>query len=87
MTAPAKFVHDEDGRRGCAMSSVVAGGYDHFRRHAAPLAGVHRRARAFLSPTSAYAVILPEVEIGQRRALRNVIIERGVRIPDGARGR
>src|SRR5450432_502826 len=26
MTAPAKFVHDEDGRRGAAYSSVIAGG-------------------------------------------------------------
>ena len=31
----------------------------------------------------AYAVILPEVEIGSSAHLRNVIIERGVRIPDG----
>jgi glucose-1-phosphate adenylyltransferase len=34
MTAPAKFVHDEDGRRGQAISSVIA--------------GVHRRAGPFL---------------------------------------
>src|SRR5579872_6077366 len=26
MTAPAKFVHDEDGRRGAAISSLIAGG-------------------------------------------------------------
>ena len=26
MTAPAKFVHDEDGRRGAAYLSVIAGG-------------------------------------------------------------
>jgi len=31
----------------------------------------------------AYAVILPEVEIGQSVRLRNVIIERGVHIPPG----
>jgi glucose-1-phosphate adenylyltransferase len=26
LTAPAKFVHDEDGRRGSAISSLVSGG-------------------------------------------------------------
>ena len=31
----------------------------------------------------AYAVILPEVDIGNSARLRNVIIERGVRIPPG----
>jgi glucose-1-phosphate adenylyltransferase len=48
MTAPAKFVHDEDGRRGEAVSSLIAGGSHHLRRDAAPVAGVHRRASAFL---------------------------------------
>jgi glucose-1-phosphate adenylyltransferase len=30
-----------------------------------------------------HAVVLPEVDIGQGARLRNVIIERGVRIPPG----
>src|SRR3984957_8298091 len=82
MTAPAKFVHDEDGRRGAAYSSVIAGG--------SIISGATlRRSLVFTSvrvhsyADVAYAVILPEVEIGNSAHLRNVIIERGVRIPAG----
>ncbi len=82
MTAPAKFVHDEDGRRGAAISSVIAGG--------SIISGATlRRSLVFSSvrvhsyADVAYAVILPEVEIGTSAHLRNVIIERGVRIPNG----
>jgi glucose-1-phosphate adenylyltransferase len=82
MTAPAKFVHDEEGRRGAAFSSVIAGG--------SIISGATlRRSLVFSSvrvhsfAEVSYAVILPEVEIGSSAKLRNVIIERGVRIPEG----
>jgi glucose-1-phosphate adenylyltransferase len=82
MTAPAKFVHDEDGRRGAAISSVIAGGSivsgAMMRRS---LVFSHVRVHSFADITN--AVILPEVNIGRSAQLRNVIIERGVRIPDG----
>ena len=32
ITPPAKFVHDVDGRRGVAISSLVVGRLHHFRR-------------------------------------------------------
>jgi glucose-1-phosphate adenylyltransferase len=82
MTAPAKFVHDEDGRRGVAISSVIAGGSivsGATLRRSLVFTGVRVHSYADI----AYAVILPEVEIGQSVRLRNVIIERGVRIPPG----
>ena len=82
MTAPAKFVHDEDGRRGAAFSSVIAGGSiisGATLRRSLVFTGV--RVHSFADV--AYAVILPEVEIGSSAHLRNVIIERGVRIPNG----
>src|SRR5208283_3945422 len=82
MTAPAKFVHDEDGRRGAAFSSVIAGGSiisGATLRRSLVFTGVRVHSYADV----AYAVILPEVEIGSSAHLRNVIIERGVRIPDG----
>jgi len=82
MTAPAKFVHDEDGRRGAAISSVIAGGSivsgATLRRS---LVFSHVRVHSYAD--IANAVILPEVDVGQSAHLRNVIIERGVRIPDG----
>jgi glucose-1-phosphate adenylyltransferase len=82
MTAPAKFVHDVDGRRGAAISSVIAGGSivsGSTLRRSLVFTGVRVHSYADV----AYAVILPEVDIGRRAHLRNVIIERGVRIPPG----
>src|ERR1700689_2457751 len=82
MTAPAKFVHDVDGRRGSAISSVIAGGpivSGATLRRSLVFSGVRVHSYAEIN----YAVILPEVEIGRSAHLRNVIIERGVRIPDG----
>jgi glucose-1-phosphate adenylyltransferase len=82
MTAPAKFVHDVHGRRGCALSSVVAGGTiisGSTLRRSLVFSGV--RVHSFASLEC--AVILPEVDIGRSARLRNVIIEHGVRIPEG----
>jgi glucose-1-phosphate adenylyltransferase len=81
MTAPAKFVHDEDGRRGAAISSVIAGG--------SIVSGATLRRSLVFSNVRvnsyadvANAVILPEVNVGRFAHLRNVIIERGVSIPE-----
>jgi glucose-1-phosphate adenylyltransferase len=82
MTAPAKFVHDEDGRRGAAISSVIAGGSiisGATLRRSLVFTGVRVHSYADV----AYAVIMPEVDIGNSARLRNVIIERGVHIPPG----
>jgi glucose-1-phosphate adenylyltransferase len=82
MTAPAKFVHDVDGRRGSAISSVIAGGSivsgATLRRSL-----VFSYVRVHSYADVANAVILPEVDIGRYARLRNVIVERGVRIPSG----
>lgn len=82
MTGPAKFVHDVDGRRGTALSSVIAGGSivsgSTLRRS---LVFTNVRVHSYSDITN--AVILPDVHIGRGSHLRNVIIERGVRIPDG----
>jgi glucose-1-phosphate adenylyltransferase len=82
MTAPAKFVHDEDGRRGVAISSLVSGGCivsGANLRRSLLFTGVHLHSYARVEG----AVILPYVDIGQGARLRNVIIERGVHIPAG----
>ena len=44
ITPPAKFVHDEDGRRGMAVSSLVSGGCIVSGAGLRKLAAVHRRA-------------------------------------------
>ncbi len=48
ITPPAKFVHDVDGRRGLAISSLLSGGCIVSGRRDQPLAGLYRRARPFL---------------------------------------
>ena len=44
-TPPAKFVLDEDGRRGVAINSLVSGRRHHLRRHGARVVAVLGRAR------------------------------------------
>jgi glucose-1-phosphate adenylyltransferase len=82
ITPPAKFVHDDDGRRGQAISSLVSGGCivsGASLRHSLLFTGV--RAHSFASVEN--TVVLPYVDIGRSARLRNVIVDRGVRIPDG----
>ena len=48
ITPPAKFVHDVDGRRGLAISSLLSGGCIVSGAVDQPFARLHRRARPFL---------------------------------------
>ena len=82
ITPPAKFVHDEDGRRGEAVTSLVSGGCiisGAALRRSLLFTGVHLHSHAKVEN----AVILPYVNVGQHARLRNVVIDRGVRIPEG----
>ncbi|MFQ3622633.1 MAG: glucose-1-phosphate adenylyltransferase [Acetobacteraceae bacterium] len=79
---PAKFVHDEVGRRGEAVSSLVSGGciISGAAVHRSFLfTGVHVHSYASLSG----AVLLPQVDVGRGARLTNVVVDRGVRIPPG----
>jgi glucose-1-phosphate adenylyltransferase len=82
ITPPAKFVHDEDGRRGQAVSSLVSGGCivsgSGLRRS---LLCTGARINSFSSIEE--AVILPYVVVGRSTRLKRVVIDRGVMIPDG----
>jgi glucose-1-phosphate adenylyltransferase len=82
MTAPAKFVHDEDGRRGEAISSLVSGGCivsGATMRRSLLFTGVHVHSYARVD----HAVILPYVDIGRGARLSRVVVDRGVVIPPG----
>ncbi|MCL2714414.1 MAG: glucose-1-phosphate adenylyltransferase [Alphaproteobacteria bacterium] len=82
ITPPAKFVHDEDGRRGQAVSSLVSGGCiisGASLRHSLLFTGV--RINSYSSVEN--AVILPYVNVGRNARLKNVVIDRGVDIPEG----
>jgi len=79
---PAKFVHDEPGRRGQAISSMVSGGCivsGSSVNRSLLFTGVHTHSWSQIDG----AVILPYVEVGRAARLRNVVVDRGVRIPDG----
>ncbi|WP_448953434.1 glucose-1-phosphate adenylyltransferase [Labrys neptuniae] len=82
ITPPAKFVHDSEGRRGTAISSLVSGGCvvsGAIAKHSLLYTGV--RINSYSSVEN--AVILPYVEIGRSAHLKNVVIDRGVVIPEG----
>ncbi len=81
-TPPAKFIHDEENRRGHALSSMVAGG--------CIISGTEIRESLLFSMvhTNSYsqleqAVILPRVTIGRHAHLRRCVVDRGVEIPEG----
>jgi glucose-1-phosphate adenylyltransferase len=82
ITPPAKFVHDEDGRRGMAVTSLVSGGCivsGAALRRSLLFTGVRVNSYASLEG----AVVLPYVEINRGARLKNVVVDRGVRIPEG----
>jgi len=79
---PAKFVFNDDGRRGMAVDSmvtdgcIVSGGYVN---HSLLFPQVQVHSYVHLRD----AVVLPEVDIGRYCRLRKVIIDRGCIIPPG----
>ncbi|WP_431301584.1 glucose-1-phosphate adenylyltransferase [Sediminicoccus sp. BL-A-41-H5] len=79
---PAKFVHDVEGRRGEAISSLVSGGCiisGASARRSLLFTGVHLHSYARLEG----AVLLPRVDVGQGARLSKVVVDRNVRIPPG----
>ncbi len=82
ITPPAKFVHDDEGRRGSAVSSLVSGGCivsGATLYRSLLFTGVHVHSWAKLER----AVVMPYVDIGRHARLKDVIVDRGVRIPEG----
>src|SRR5688572_20621418 len=82
ITPPAKFVHNEDGRTGKAVNSLVSGGciISGASVHRSLLfTGVHIHSYASVDN----AVILPRVDIGEGAKLSNVVVDADVRIPPG----
>ena len=82
LTAPAKFIHNEEGRRGSAVSSMVSGGCiisGSSLERCLMFTGVRTHSFSQLSGV----VALPYVEINRQARLKNVVIDRGVVIPKG----
>jgi glucose-1-phosphate adenylyltransferase len=82
ITPPAKFVHDQEGRRGFAVSSLVSGGciVSGSSLHRSLLfTGVRLNSYSSVDES----VILPYVNVGRNARLKKVVVDRGVSIPDG----
>jgi glucose-1-phosphate adenylyltransferase len=79
---PAKFVFDDEGRRGMAVDSMVSGGdiiSGALVRHSLLFSNVLVNSYSLVEDS----VILPDVQIGQRCRLKRVVVDKGCRIPDG----
>jgi glucose-1-phosphate adenylyltransferase len=82
ITPPAKFVHDDENRRGSAISSLVSGDCiisGASLQKSLLFTGVRANSYSRLEG----AVVLPNVKIGRRAQLSNVVIDHGVVIPEG----
>jgi glucose-1-phosphate adenylyltransferase len=78
----AKFVFDEPGRRGEAVNSIVSAGCivsGGSVRQSLLFSNCRVHSRALVEGS----VILPSCDIGQGARVRNVIMDRGVKIPQG----
>ena len=81
---PAKFVFDEDDRRGSAIDSIISAGViisggTVKRSVLSPGVVVHSRARVEDS------VLLDGVDVGRDAIVRRAIIDKNVKVPRGAR--
>ena len=79
---PAKFVFDDDGRRGTALDSIVASG-------CIVSGSVVRRSLLFSNVrvhdgcTIEDSVILPNVDVGRGTVLRKAVVDKHCRLPPG----
>ncbi len=79
---PAKFVFDDEDRRGMAVDSMVSGGCvisGATVRHSLLFSNV--RVNSYT--TMQDAVVLPNVEIGRNCRIRRAVIDRWCKIPEG----
>lgn len=79
---PAKFVFDDDDRRGAAVDSMVSSGCiisGSMVKKSVLFSNVHIHSYSQIEQ----AVVLPDVDIKRHCKLRKVIIDRGCTIPEG----
>lgn len=79
---PAKFVFDDDARRGMAVDSMVSGG--------CVISGARLKRSLLFSNVKVHSyacvkdtVVLPEVDIGRNARISGAILDRGCVIPPG----
>lgn len=81
---PAKFVFDDEGRRGVALDSLVSGG--------CIVSGATVRRSVLFSSVRVNdyslvedSVVLPQCEIGRGAVVKRAVVDRGCRLTDGMR--
>jgi glucose-1-phosphate adenylyltransferase len=78
---PAKFVHNEPGRRGTAIESLVSGGCivsgSALRSVLFSTVRVHSYAQV------SWSVLLPGVQVGRHARVNRAVVDRDCMIPDG----
>ncbi|MCB1732033.1 MAG: glucose-1-phosphate adenylyltransferase, partial [Halieaceae bacterium] len=77
---PAKFVFNDEGRRGMSVDSMVAGG--------CIVSGSYVRRSLLFSNVDVHSystiedsIIFPQVDIGRRCVIRKAIVDKGCMIP------
>jgi glucose-1-phosphate adenylyltransferase len=82
--APAKFVFDEDGRRGMSIDSIVAGG--------SIISGglvkgsvIGRGVRVHTGAVVEDSVLFDNCDIGRHACVRRAILDKNVKIPEGVK--
>jgi glucose-1-phosphate adenylyltransferase len=79
---PAKFVFDDDKRRGTAIDSLVSGGCvisGATVRRSLLFSSVHVHSYAQIEDS----VVLPDVDVGRNVVLRRAVVEKNCRLPPG----
>jgi glucose-1-phosphate adenylyltransferase len=79
-TPPAKFIFDDDDRRGMAVDSMVSGGCiisGSEVRHSLLFSNVRVNSYSHVQDS----VILPEVNIGRHCRIRRAVIDKGCNVP------
>jgi glucose-1-phosphate adenylyltransferase len=80
---PAKFTFDDEGRRGHAIDSIVSGGCilsGGMVRNSILARGVRVHTGALVEDS----VLLDNCDIGRRAKVRRAILDKNVRVPEGA---
>src|SRR5437763_4486804 len=79
---PAKFVFNDNDRRGVAVDSMVSGGcIVSGAQVSRSLLFSNVRVNSYAQTSE--AVVLPDVDIGRHARLTKVVVDRGCRIPEG----
>jgi glucose-1-phosphate adenylyltransferase len=81
--APAKFIFDQQGRRGQSIDSIVSGGTI-LSGGMARNSVIGRHVRVHSGALVEDSVLFDNCDIGRRARVRRAILDKNVRIPEGA---